>query len=204
MNMVRKNYFGLTGSIGAGKSTVSERFRQLGALVLDADAISRSALERGGCCYEAAIELFGSDILKADGTIDRKRVAAIVFSDDALRQQLNRLIHPAVQAEMLRLASAERDACRPVIFDVPLLFESGWEQMMHGTIVVAAEDRVRMQRVCKRDCCTEAQAMARVRAQMPQSKKVRRADFVIDNSGDLETLYRQVDTLYARLCGSLV
>ena len=75
---------------------------------------------------------------------------------------------------------------------------------MHGTIVVAAEDRVRMQRVCKRDCCTEAQAMARVRAQMPQSEKVRRADFVIDNSGDLEALYRQVDALYARLCGSLV
>lgn len=203
-NKVRNNYFGLTGSIGAGKSTAAERFRQLGALVLDADAIARGALERGGCCYEAAIELFGADILKTDGTIDRKRVAAIVFSDDALRRQLNQLIHPAVQAEMLRLASEERDACRPVVFDVPLLFESGWDRMMRGSIVVAAEDRVRLQRVCKRDCCTEAQALARVHAQMPQAEKVRRADFVIDNSGDLEALYRQVDALYARLCRSLV
>ena len=203
MSMAQKNHIGLTGSIGAGKSTVSERFRQLGALVLDADAISRSALERGGCCYAAAIGLFGDEIVRADGSIDRKRVAALIFADEALRQQLNALIHPAVQAEMLRLAAAEKDLRRPVIFDVPLLFESGWEGMMHRTIVVTAEDAVRMQRVCARDGCTEAEAMARVRAQMPQEEKARRADFVVENSGDLNALYEQVDALYARLCGSL-
>ena len=141
--------------------------------------------------------------MRADGSIDRKRVAALIFADEALRQQLNALIHPAVQAEMLRLAAAEKDLRRPVIFDVPLLFESGWERMMHRTIVVTAEDAVRMQRVCARDGCTEAEAMARVRAQMPQEEKVRRADFVVENSGDLNALYEQVDALYARLCGSL-
>ena len=144
MSMAQKNHIGLTGSIGAGKSTVSERFRQLGALVLDADAISRSALERGGCCYTAAIGLFGDEIVRADGSIDRKRVAALIFADEALRQQLNALIHPAVQAEMLRLAAAEKDLHRPVIFDVPLLFESGWERMMHRTIVVTAADAARL------------------------------------------------------------
>ena len=104
---------------------------------------------------------------------------------------------------MLRLAAVEKDLRRPVIFDVPLLFESGWECMMHRTIVVTAEDAVRMQRVCARDGCTEAEAMARVRAQMPQEEKARRADFVVENSGDLNALYEQVDALYARLCGSL-
>ena len=198
-----KNFIGLTGGIGAGKSTVSARFAALGAVVLDADAVSRQALEPGGCCYEAVLSLFGREIALADGRIDRRRVAGIVFSDAAMLRRLNAIVHPAVRQELLRRASTVR-ADRLALFDVPLLFESGWHRMMHKTIVVAAEDAVRIGRICARDGCTAEEAMARIRNQMPQQQKCRMADYVLTNDGSVATLYQNVDMLYETLCTGLV
>lgn len=198
-----KNYFGLTGGIGAGKTTVSQRFSARGALVLDADAVSRRALEPYGSCYQKAIQLFGKEILCPDGRIDRKRVAAIVFADDAMRERLNGIVHPAVQSELLTLAGSA-DPHIPVIFDVPLLFESGWDKWMEKSIVVVMEDALRIERICRRDRCTRAEAAARMAAQMSQREKCARADHVLENNGTLEELYQKVDALYARLCGELV
>lgn len=199
---VQKNFIGLTGGIGAGKSTVSARFAALGAAVLDADAISRQALETDGCCYSDVVSLFGDGVLQLDGSINRRRVAAIVFSDAGKRRQLNDIVHPAVQCELLRRASAVEPQ-RLVVFDVPLLFESGWHLMMHKTIVVAAEERVRIARICARDGCTVSEAMARIRAQMPQEQKCRMADFVLTNDGSVAALHLRVDALYAKLCAAL-
>lgn len=198
-----KNFIGLTGGIGAGKSTVSARFAALGAVVLDADAVSRQALEPGGCCYEAVLSLFGREIALADGRIDRRRVAGIVFSDAAMLQRLNAIVHPAVRQELLHRASTV-PADRLALFDVPLLFESGWHRMMHKTIVVAAEDAVRIGRICARDGCTAEEAMARIRNQMPQQQKCRMADYVLTNDGSVATLYQNVDMLYETLCTGLV
>lgn len=198
------NHFGLTGSIGAGKSTVAERFHLLGARVIDADAISRNALARDGVCFDAVVALFGSSILQPDGSIDRKRVASLVFHDEALRQQLSGIVHPAVYREMMRIAEAERDPHRLVLFDIPLLFESGSADRMRATIVVVADDAVRIRRVMERDGCSAADVAARMRAQMPQEEKMRRADYVIDNSGDLDGLYAEVNALYRRLSEMLV
>lgn len=198
-----KNFIGLTGGIGAGKSTVSARFAALGAVVLDADAVSRQALEPGGCCYEAVLSLFGREIALADGRIDRRRVAGIVFSDAAMLRRLNAIVHPAVRQELLRRASTV-PADRLALFDVPLLFESGWHRMMHKTIVVAAEDAVRIGRICARDGCTAEEAMARIRNQMPQQQKCRMADYVLTNDGSVATLYQNVDMLYETLCTGLV
>ena len=197
-----KNFIGLTGGIGAGKSTVSARFAALGAVVLDADAVSRQALEPGGCCYEAVLSLFGREIALADGRIDRRRVAGIVFSDAAMLRRLNAIVHPAVRQELLRRASTV-PADRLALFDVPLLFESGWHRMMHKTIVVAAEDAVRIGRICARDGCTAEEAMARIRNQMPQQQKCRMADYVLTNDGSVATLYQNVDALYETLCAGL-
>ena len=198
-----KNFIGLTGGIGAGKSTVSARFAALGAVVLDADAVSRQALEPDGCCYEAVLSLFGREIALADGRIDRRRVAGIVFSDAAMLQRLNAIVHPAVGRELLRQASAV-PAHVLALFDVPLLFESGWHRMMHKTIVVAAEDAVRVARICARDGCTAEEALARIRNQMPQQQKCRMADYVLTNDGSVATLYQNVDMLYETLCTGLV
>lgn len=197
------NHIGLTGGIGAGKSTVSARFATLGALVLDADAISRRALDPDGCCYADVIALFGREILRADGSIDRRHVASIVFADEVARRRLNGIVHPAVQREMLRLAAAA-GSHRPIIFDVPLLFESSWHRMMAKNIVVVAEEAVRIARICARDGCTAEAAMARIRAQMPQEEKRALADYVLTNDGTVEALYARVDALYARLCGGLI
>ena len=198
MSAPQRNYIGLTGGIGAGKSTAAARFVALGAAVLDADGISRRALEPDGCCYAETLELFGRGVLLPDGRIDRARVAALVFSDAALRARLNALVHPAVRREMLAQA-ARMGTGRLIVFDVPLLFESGWQAMVSRTVLVAAREETRIARVCRRDGCAPQAAAARIRAQMPQREKEALADFVLQNDGTLEALYRQVDALYARL-----
>lgn len=199
MSGQKRNYIGLTGGIGAGKSTVAARFALLGAAVIDADAISRRALEPDGCCYAGVVQLFGPGVLGPDGRIDRGRVASLVFSDAALRERLNALVHPAVQREMLARAD-EAGERRLVVFDVPLLFESGWQSLMYRTVLVVAGEDTCVARVCRRDGCTPAAAAARIRAQMPQQDKVALADHVLENDGTPEALYPQVDALYARLC----
>lgn len=199
MSGQKRNHIGLTGGIGAGKSTVAARFALLGAAVIDADAISRRALEPDGCCYAGVVQLFGPGVLGPDGRIDRGRVASFVFSDAALRERLNALVHPAVQREMLARAD-EAGERRLVVFDVPLLFESGWQSLMYRTVLVVAGEDTRIARVCRRDGCTPAAAAARIRAQMPQQDKVALADHVLENDGAPEALYPRVDALYARLC----
>jgi len=190
-----QNYFGLGGGIGTGKSTVSDRFRLLGAAVLDADAHARHALDRDGCCYKETVALFGDTILRGDGSIDRKAVADRVFADEVLRLQLNAIVHPAVQKQMWEQASLIRPHI-PVIFDVPLLFESGWHRFMCKNIVVTAPEPIRIRRVCARDGCSQEQVHARINAQMPQEEKRLLADYELQNDGDFESLYAQVDELY--------
>ena len=198
-----RNYtiIGLTGGIGSGKSTVARRFAELGASVYSADAIARLALEPGTSCYQKAIAAFGDSILSPDGRIDRKALAKIVFSDEQKRKLLNEIIHPYVIEQLFSRAEAElsNTSGALVIFDIPLLFESGLDARMDRTVTVACEEAERVRRIVRRDRVTPEHALLRIRAQLPEEEKRRRADYVLENNGSLNDLLRQVDALYETL-----
>ena len=197
----RRFWIGLTGGIGSGKSTVSKRLGELGAKVLDADVVSKKLLDRDGACYDDVLTAFGSGISNSDGSIDRKTLAQIVFSDETLRKRLNGIVHPAVDRELFQQAqkaySEDRD--RMVVFDVPLLFESGMYRRMWKNVLVEAEEDTVIRRVCLRDGCTEEAVRSRIQAQMPVAEKQMLADFSIVNNGGLEELMQQVTALYQHL-----
>lgn len=192
---------GLTGGIGSGKSTAARRFAELGAYVYSADEIAREALDPGAACYPAVVRFFGHSILKKDGNIDRKALSQIVFSDEKQRARLNEIVHPYVIGELL--ARAKRDLANRdtavVLFDVPLLFESGLDQRMDRTILVVCDEPERVRRILERDKISPEQALARIRAQMPEEQKRLRADYILDNNGSTKDLLRQVDALYQLL-----
>ena len=192
---------GLTGGMASGKSTVSRLLRAWGAFVADADEISRGALDPGTSCYDKTVSAFGRGILFTDGTVDRKKVAAIVFSDQETLATLNGIIHPYVH-EMI-LAQSERafreDPGRLIVWDVPLLFETGYDREVSKTVVVTARQSLRVQRIVERDGSTKAAALRRIRAQMPDREKVRRADIVIRNNGTLDDLEQRTREVFDEL-----
>lgn len=199
-----KRIIGLTGGIGSGKSTAAAYLRELGARTLDADAISRALLSMDGAGYAPVIEAFGKGICRADGAIDRAKLAGIVFSDGAARARLNGIVHPAVCAALMTQAREilASDSNAVVVLDVPLLFECGLYRDTDENILIYAADSVRIARTMARDGLTEAQVRERVRAQMPQEEKRSLADVVIDNSGSLTALYEQLFVWYASKVGA--
>lgn len=199
--MSRYSCTGLTGGIASGKSTVSNRFRQLGAYIVDADEISRHALDVGTECYEKTVSAFGKDILLQDGQVDRRKLGAIVFGNEAEREKLNAIIHPYVRKRMDALSQAVWDLNPQglILWDVPLLFENGLHRLVQKTVVVTAPKKLRIQRMALRNGFTREEALSRIRSQMPEEEKVKLADYVIDNSGDLMSLYEQVDSIYGKL-----
>ena len=189
---------GLTGGIGAGKSTVSARFAALGAQVLDADLLSRAALAPGGDCVSSVTDAFGKGILREDGRIDRDKLAAIVFSCESQRQRLNAILHPYVLEKMFSAYDSISHSCpnAVVIFDIPLLIECGAHFHMHRNAAVTANETLRIERIRQRSGLTETQARARIASQIPESIMLSYIDDVIDNSGTLSSLYERVDALY--------
>lgn len=192
---------GLTGSIGAGKSTVSERLRELGAVILDADVAAREIVLPGTEGLQQVVGAFGTEILQPDGTLDRKKLAQVVFGSDDKRRELNAIMHPLVKKwfreHVAQVAGTDSDAV--VVHDVPLLFEAQMDENLDEIWVVIADDEVRVRRIMERDTSTRDEALSRIRTQMPQEEKVKRATHVIYNSRDLPYLICQVDELYARL-----
>jgi dephospho-CoA kinase len=192
---------GLTGGIGSGKTTAAKRFSSLGARVYHADEISRRSLDPNGACYARVVEAFGDEIVRSDGTIDRKRLGEIVFADEDKRKLLNSIIHPYV-IEML-ISQAENDfiidSHSIAVFEVPLLFESGMHAQMDYNIVVSCTEENRIRRVMERDALSREQVLSRMRAQMPDEEKLLLANFVLDNDGTEEALTAQVDDLFSRL-----
>jgi dephospho-CoA kinase len=192
---------GLTGGIGSGKTTAAKRFLALGARVYHADEISRRALDPGAVCYDRVVSAFGQEILREDGTIDRKRLGQIVFADAEKLQLLNGIIHPYVIDELF--ARAEQDLADEengiAIFEVPLLFESGLHEKMDHNIVVSSTEENRIQRVMERDNLTREQVLSRIHAQMPEEEKLLMADSILFNDGSADDLHRQVDALYEML-----
>lgn len=189
---------GLTGTIGSGKSTVSARLAKLGALVLDADTISREAVKKGADGLNKIAEVFGKEVIDANGELDRKALAGIVFSDESKRLILNGIIHPQVLKALKERTHGEKalNPNRMIVWDVPLLIEVGWVEYVDSVWLVTAPEQTRINRIMARDGCTIKQAQSRICAQMSEEEKVRFSNEIIDNGGSLEQLYQRVDALY--------
>ncbi len=179
---------GLTGGIASGKSTVSAFLEDAGAVIVDADKIARDVVRKDQPAWREIVGAFGRSMLLPDGEINRTLLGEIIFNDPVKKQALNRIVHPGVFAETAaRLAEIEKKQPNAVvILDVPLLIESGMDSGLSDIIVVYVPESVQIQRLMDRDALTQAQALARIRSQMPIEEKKLRATIVIDNSGSRE------------------
>ncbi|MFN8039387.1 MAG: dephospho-CoA kinase [Acidimicrobiales bacterium] len=191
---------GLTGGIGSGKSTVSAALAERGAAVVDADAITRELQEPGQPVLAAMVERFGDQILRPDGTLDRQAVADVVFVDAEALADLNAIVHPAVGAAIAERLAALSETDRVVVLDVPLLVESGRDDMA-GTIVVDTDPEVAVERLVAHRGFSEADARARISRQASREDRLAKADFVIDNGGALADLGPQIDRCWAWIEG---
>jgi dephospho-CoA kinase len=203
---------GLTGGLACGKSTVAKMFAALGAQVIQADTIAHELMRPGQPVYDEVVRHFGSEIVKADGTIDRKKLAELAFGGDRV-QELNKIVHPAVirrqEQWMADIAAHEPDAI--AIVEAALIFEASVSRRFDRLIVVTCTPEQKKQRFAERMLSPEerddpeklqaiyAEAERRIRAQMPDSEKVAAAHFVIDNSGTLERTEAQVLEVYDKL-----
>jgi dephospho-CoA kinase len=187
---------GLTGGIGSGKSTVSSLLAANGAVILDADAITRSLQVPGTAVFDAMVERFGPGIIAEDGSLDRAAVAAIVFADEQAKRDLEGIVHPAVGAEMLTRLQALADVDTVVIYDVPLLVESGRKGYV-AVIVVDVDPELAVARLVEHRGMAEADARARIANQAAREERLAVADLVIDNSGTRAQLQKQVDEAWA-------
>lgn len=189
---------GLTGGIGSGKSEVSKRLAAQGAVIIDADAIAREVVAAGTDGLAEVVEAFGPEILRADGELDRPRLGDIVFADPELRGKLNAIVHPRVGA---RMAELERGAGPGaiVVHDVPLIAENGLAGGYDLVVVVDVPPRIQVERLVRYRGMTREQAQARMAAQASREQRLAIAGIVIDNSGSLAELDRQVGDLWAEL-----
>ena len=191
---------GLSGGIGSGKSTVARALARRGAIVIDADAIAREVVEPGEPGLGAIVERFGPEVLDAEGRLDRPRLAALVFDDDAARADLNAIVHPRVALETARRTNAAPpDAF--VVIDVPLLVEaarSGYDVV----VIVEAPEGVRLDRLVARGMSPD-DARRRMAAQATDADRRKVADVILDNGGSEDDLEYQIDALWAQLTASL-
>jgi len=188
--------YGLTGNFGSGKSTVASMFLRQGFPVLDADRISREVTSPGGRAYPSVVREFGRRILLPDGTLDRKKLAEIVFSDPSRRARLEAVTHPAILEAMKEsLEELSREGYRAAVVEAALIHESGRKGLFDAVILVRCDEETQLRRVIARDGMPREQASLRLRAQMDAAGKAERSDHVIDNSGSLEETRAQVERL---------
>jgi dephospho-CoA kinase len=188
---------GLTGNIAAGKSTVAKMLAELGATVVDADALVHELQQPGTPVYDAIVAAFGTGILDRAGQIDRKALGAIVFADPAQLRTLEGIVHPAVLRESERRIA---EAATPVVvYEAIKLIEARRAERCDALWVVTARSEVQLQRLMTDRGMSEAEAIQRIEAQPPQSEKIRRATVVIDNSGPLTETRRQVSAAFGAI-----
>lgn len=187
---------GLTGGIGSGKSTVSTLLAQHGAVIIDADAIVRELQAPGQPLLRQLADRFGGSIIDEGGALDRAQLASIAFSDPEALKDLNKIVHPAVAAEMDRRLNEQRSTNNVVVLDIPLLTENPRKGLC-GVIVVDVDPELAIQRLVEFRSMSEDDARSRIAKQASREDRRAIADQVIDNSGDLESLSTQVDAVWA-------
>ena len=192
---------GLTGSVATGKSTVAKMFKKCGAIVIDADELAREVVQPGKPAWREIVRTFGRRILNLDRTIDRHALGAIVFHDKKKLRHLERIIHPRVAREQIRLTkqATKNNPKAVVIYDVPLLFEAGIDKRVDKTVVVAATRKTQIMRLKNRNGLTRAEALRRIRSQMPLAMKRLRADYILDGTKNRESLSRDISRLFEDL-----
>ena len=190
---------GLTGGIATGKSTVSEILARLGAVLVDADRLAREVVAPGEPALADVVREFG-DVLRPDGTLDRKKLAAIVFADPSRRKRLEAILHPAIRARFdARLDALTREGFEGiVVFDAPVMIESGGYKNMDRLIVVVTDEATQRARLVARDA-DAADGERRIASQMPLAEKAKLADYVVDNTGDRAATEARTREVHAAL-----
>ena len=189
---------GLTGGIGSGKSTVSAMLAERGAEIIDADRIAREVVMPGTSAWCKIREHFGPEVLFADGTIDRQTLASIVFGDQSKLALLNEITHPAIFQRIADRLEDARDRDVIVVLDAALLIETGLAQRVDVLVVTHSPKEIQVERLTAQGMAP-AHAKARMAAQLAPEEQMARADILIDNSGPLEDLWRQVDEVWKEL-----
>jgi dephospho-CoA kinase len=190
---------GLTGGIGSGKSTVARMLEARGAIVFDADALARAAVEPGTPGHDQVIERFGATILAPGGAIDREALASVVFADPAARRDLEAIVHPEVRRLFAEGSERYRDSERIVVFSAPLLVETGMHTAFDVLVLVSASVETQVERLMRERAMGEEPIRARIAAQLPLEEKAAVADVIVDNEGTIDELEVQVDRLWAEL-----
>lgn len=193
--------YGLTGGIASGKSTVLAMFRQHGFQVFDADSVAREVVVPGSIGLQQITAQFGTEVLKSDGTLDRAKLGAIVFSDHQELKKLNQITRPLIKEKILKtIAAVKRSNSSTIsIFEIQLLFEGGYQTYFDGIISLYERPEVQLQRLMTRNNLTKKVALERINSQMSMDEKRSRADFVIDNSFDLAHLENEIEKLISQL-----
>jgi len=189
---------GLTGGLGAGKSTVARMLADRGAVVVDADDLARRAISPGTPGHRKVLEVFGEGVVDEDGSIDRRALAGVVFEDPAARRDLESITHPEVFRLLAEEVERRRETNDVVVFDAALIVETGFDESTDVLVVVALDPALQLERVVSRGM-DRAEAEARIAAQALPGEREARADEVVRNDGDLADLERQVDALWERL-----
>lgn len=189
---------GLTGGIGSGKSTVASEFKGLGIHVVDADKVAREVVAPGQMALRKIEQYFGAEIVNAQGELNRAKLRTIIFQSESKKKWLNALLHPIIRESLItQLKNASSDY---VILEAPLLFENNLTEYTQYNIVVDLPESLQIERAMKRDGNTEMQIKAIIKAQIGRKQRLKKADYIIDNSEtDLSALKRQVNTLHTQL-----
>ncbi|MEW6410683.1 MAG: dephospho-CoA kinase, partial [Nitrospirota bacterium] len=189
-----------TGGIASGKSTVGSVFKSLGAHLIDADEIVRDIVEEGTPVWQEIVELFGKNVLKPNGSIDRTKLGALVFRDEEKRRALENIIHPRVytviEDRIKEIQRNEADAI--VVLDIPLLIETGYHKKVNKVVLVYVDRRIQLERLIERGL-SESEAEERIDAQIPMEEKKAYADYIIDGSSRIEDLKSEV----RRICNEI-
>jgi len=196
---------GLTGGIATGKSTVSEMLRQLGCEIIDADRLARDVVEPEQPAWKQIVAEFGGGVVTAEGALDRKKLGAIVFADPERRKRLEAITHPAIRARFqARLDElAAQGFAGIVVFDAPVMIESGNYKNMDRLVVVVTDDATQAARLQERDGTDEVEGRRKIASQMPLAEKAKLADYVINNSGAREATAAEVRRVFAALMADL-
>jgi len=188
---------GLTGGIASGKSTVSELLKQLGAVVVDTDKIAREIVQPESEALQRILERYKQEVLNPDGTLRRDRLAKIIFDNPEEKKWLEQILHPLIRQRAEELArSAVEDGAAVVVYDIPLLFESGWDNMVDVVWTVFVSPEIQRTRLRTRDGLSDAEISARLNSQWPIVKKAERSEVVINNEGSLAETKHQVENAW--------
>ncbi len=184
---------GITGGIACGKSNVCQNIRDLGYTVLDCDKISYELSLKGNIVYKEIIEAFGSDYLLSDGQIDRRKLGKLIFSNEESRILLNSISHPHIKNELLRQINSLSD--KLVFIEVPLLFESGFNELCNCVICIYLERELQIKRLMERDLIDREYAITKISSQMDLERKKLLADYIIDTKGSFDDTKKQVEKI---------